>query len=90
SYKVNGSRIALSGSWDKTVKVWSVDQPQRTLAVLSGHLDFVKCLAVHPALPIVYTGSADKTIMLWKLPENPCDLVESEQVLELRPTKIIK
>ncbi|KAI8321004.1 hypothetical protein GQ54DRAFT_239634, partial [Martensiomyces pterosporus] len=67
SYAVNGSRIALSGSWDKTVKVWAVDSPQRTLAVLSGHSDFVKCLVVHPTLPIAYTGSADKSIILWKL-----------------------
>ncbi|KAJ2783441.1 hypothetical protein H4R18_001706 [Coemansia javaensis] len=73
-YRAGGSRIALSASWDKTVRVWAVDSPQRTLAVLSGHADFVKCLAAHPTLPVVYSGSADKTVMYWRLPDSADEL----------------
>ncbi|KAJ1817704.1 hypothetical protein LPJ60_004702 [Coemansia sp. RSA 2675] len=90
SYKVSGSRIALSASWDKTVKVWSVDNPQRTLAVLSGHSDFVKCLVVHPTLPLVYTGSSDKTILFWRLPQLAEELSESEEPMVIRPFKTVK
>ncbi|KAJ2768238.1 hypothetical protein IWQ56_003019, partial [Coemansia nantahalensis] len=68
NYRVGGSRVAVSGSWDKTIRVWAVDRPYQTLAVLAGHADFVKCLAAHPTLPIVYSGSADKTIKYWRLP----------------------
>ncbi|KAJ1671737.1 hypothetical protein GGF38_000576 [Coemansia sp. RSA 25] len=90
SYKVDGSRIALSASWDTTVKVWSVNNPQRTLAVLSGHSDFVKCLVAHPTLPIVYTGSADKTIMLWRLPESAGELARASEPVVIKPFKTIK
>lgn len=88
-YLYKGSRIALSASWDKLVKIWPVNDPQRVLAVLSGHTDFIKCLVVHPTQPIVYTGSADKSIMLWELPVGNFDTAESI-VVEIKPTKIIK
>ncbi|KAJ2127581.1 hypothetical protein IW136_006341, partial [Coemansia sp. RSA 678] len=90
SYTVNGSRIALSASWDKIVKVWPVDDPQNTLAVLTGHSDFVKCVAVHPTLPIVYTGSADKSIMFWRLPESLETLAQSTTPQEIAPFKTVK
>ncbi|KAJ2396014.1 hypothetical protein GGI05_001321 [Coemansia sp. RSA 2603] len=91
SYTIGGSRIALSGAWDKQIKVWAVNDPQRTLAMLVGHTDFVKCLVAHPSLPIVYSGSADKTVMIWKLPESPDDLNSSSgNPVEIAPFKIIK
>ncbi|KAJ2551255.1 hypothetical protein EV175_003758 [Coemansia sp. RSA 1933] len=90
-YTVGGSRIAVSASWDKTIRLWPVDDVKRTLAVLVGHSDFVKCVVAHPTLPIVYTGSADKTIMIWKLPESVEILTASNgSPLELRPARIIK
>ncbi|KAJ1796712.1 hypothetical protein LPJ56_007119, partial [Coemansia sp. RSA 2599] len=93
-YLLSGSRIALSAAWDKTVKVWAVDNPERVLAVLVGHSDFVKCVVAHPSLPLVYTGSADKTIMLWRLPDSAGDLCSggdtSETPAEISPFKIIK
>ncbi|KAJ2062293.1 hypothetical protein GGI17_002531 [Coemansia sp. S146] len=90
SYKVAGSRIALSASWDTTVKVWSVNNSQRTLAVLSGHSDFVKCLVAHPTLPLVYTGSSDKTIMFWRLPQSPEELSGSGEPMVIKPFKTVK
>ncbi|KAJ2690604.1 hypothetical protein GGH99_002588 [Coemansia sp. RSA 1285] len=93
SYTVDGSRIALSASWDKTVRLWPVDNARHTLAVLVGHSDFVKCVVAHPSLPLVYTGSADKTIMIWKLPELADTLTKGRDKgspMELRPFRIIK
>ncbi|KAJ1768199.1 hypothetical protein LPJ74_004976, partial [Coemansia sp. RSA 1843] len=90
-YAAGESRIALSASWDKTVKLWPVDNARRTLAILVGHSDFVKCVVAHPTLPIVYTGSADKTIMVWKLPESVETLTaDRDSPLEIKPSKIIK
>ncbi|KAJ2720558.1 hypothetical protein GGI07_004522 [Coemansia sp. Benny D115] len=85
SFKVNGSRIALSASWDKRIRVWAVDRPQHILAELVGHTDFVKCLVAHPTLPLVYSGSADRSIMIWRLPQDTSDLNG-----EIAPSKIIK
>ncbi|KAJ1648521.1 hypothetical protein J3B02_000132 [Coemansia erecta] len=98
SYLFEGSRIALSAAWDKTVKVWTVDNPEKILAVLVGHSDFVKCVEAHPSLPLVYTGSADKTIMMWRLPESAKDLLCADEnnnnsnkaPIEISPSKIIK
>ncbi|KAJ2321222.1 hypothetical protein H4R23_000811 [Coemansia sp. Cherry 401B] len=90
NYTVGGSRIALSASWDKQIKLWPVDSPQTTLAVLSGHSDFVKCLAAHPTLPIVYSGSADKSILYWRLPESADALAQSTGPLKIAPFKTVK
>ncbi|KAJ2852276.1 hypothetical protein IWW36_000419 [Coemansia brasiliensis] len=86
----NGSQIALSASWDKSIKMWPVDNPQHTLAVFSGHADFVKCLAVHPTLPLVYSGSADKSIMYWKLPDSAEISAIRDTPLTIHPVKTVK
>ncbi|KAJ2452045.1 hypothetical protein EV183_003223 [Coemansia sp. RSA 2336] len=85
-----GSQIALSASWDKSIRMWPVDNPQHTLAVFSGHADFVKCLAVHPTLPLVYSGSADKSIMYWKLPDSAELAASQDTPLTITPVKTIK
>ncbi|KAJ2709921.1 hypothetical protein H4R19_004005 [Coemansia spiralis] len=88
-YRAGGSRIAVSASWDKTIRVWAMDSPQRTLAVLAGHADFVKCLAAHPTLPVVYSGSADKTIKYWRLPESAATLAQGDAPLNISPFKTV-
>ncbi|KAJ1731909.1 hypothetical protein LPJ61_002303, partial [Coemansia biformis] len=88
-YRAGGSRIALSASWDKTIRVWAVDNPQQTLAVLAGHTDFVKCLVAHPTQPVVFSGSADKTIMFWRLPESADALTQGSAPLNITPFKTV-
>ncbi|KAJ1878861.1 hypothetical protein H4R99_004857 [Coemansia sp. RSA 1722] len=90
TYILEGSRIGLSASWDKTIKVWMVDRPETTVAVLVGHEDFVKCVVAHPVLPLVYSGSADKTIVVWKLPEDVQELNAEGAPKEIAPFKVIK
>lgn len=58
----------LSGSWDKTIKVWSEDW--KCLIVLKGHTDCVVCLE-NLGLNLIASGSVDNTIKLWDL-ENGC------------------
>eukprot|EP00262_Sarcandra_glabra_P008155 TRINITY_DN21400_c0_g1_i1.p1 TRINITY_DN21400_c0_g1~~TRINITY_DN21400_c0_g1_i1.p1 ORF type:complete len:476 (-),score=20.37 TRINITY_DN21400_c0_g1_i1:276-1703(-) len=75
--------LVFSGSADKTICVWKRDGGSHTcLSVLNGHQGPVKCLAVEEDSEsargdrrwIVYSGSLDKSVKVWKV---------SEQVLEL-------
>lgn len=75
-------QLILSGSADKTICVWK-REPNETsghscIASLSGHTGPVKCLAIESdpdnktnAKPvwIVYSGSLDKSVKVWKVSE---------------------
>ncbi|XP_071118768.1 phospholipase A-2-activating protein-like [Haliotis cracherodii] len=53
----------LSGSWDKTAKVWL---KQKCVMTLEGHEAAVWAVAVISEHGMMLTGSADKSIKLWK------------------------
>ena len=63
--------LILSGSVDKTIRVWQVDSESptgyRDIAVLEGHESSINCLAVIPAGKIVASGSADATVRIWRI-----------------------
>jgi len=77
--KTRGSgeeNFLITGSWDKTIKVWDTD----TKAVLSStvaHEDFVKTLLVVPSLGLLVSGSSDKSVRFWDLssPDSPDGLL---------------
>lgn len=57
--------ILLSGSWDKTARVWAVAAlGQSTWIVLEGHEAAVWAVAALPSGKFI-TGSADKNIIYW-------------------------
>ncbi|KAF3054933.1 Ubiquitin homeostasis protein lub1 [Daldinia childiae] len=62
---VPGGRYIVSGSWDKTARIWSVNKWE-TEAILAGHEE-----AVWDVLPLddttVVTASADKNIRIYDL-----------------------
>lgn len=67
----NGCRI-LSGSWDKTLKLWSGDGS--CLSTLTGHKNSVTCLSLPPSSPLstshhqlAVTGSGNCTLIIWDL-----------------------
>jgi len=53
----------LSGSWDKTARVWL---NQKCVMVLEGHELAVWAVGIISSQGIMLTGSADKTIKSWK------------------------
>ncbi|XP_060069922.1 phospholipase A-2-activating protein-like [Ylistrum balloti] len=53
----------LSGSWDKTAKVWL---NKKCVMTLEGHESAVWAVAILPEQGYMLTGSADKSIKIWK------------------------
>jgi len=53
----------ISGSWDKTAKVWF---DRKCTNTLTGHELAVWCVAILPSNGLMISGSADKTIRVWK------------------------
>ncbi len=58
--------ILVSGSRDKTIKIWDLDTGE-LLRTLKGHEDGVDAIALSPDGEIIASGSSDKTIKLWHL-----------------------
>ncbi|XP_055828839.1 coatomer subunit beta'-3-like [Solanum dulcamara] len=54
----------ITGSDDYTAKVWDL-QTQICVQILEGHKNNISALAVHPALPALFTGSEDGTFSVW-------------------------
>eukprot|EP00922_Rhytidocystis_sp_ex-Travisia-forbesii_P049827 GHVS01074137.1.p1 GENE.GHVS01074137.1~~GHVS01074137.1.p1 ORF type:complete len:979 (+),score=202.78 GHVS01074137.1:328-3264(+) len=64
-YSPNGERPYLvSGSDDKTVRVWDY-QTKQCIQVLTGHSKNVCAAAFHPHLPILLSGAEDGTVRIW-------------------------
>jgi WD40 repeat protein len=59
-------RFIVSGSDDKTVKVWDAASG-RLLRSLDGHTDRVRAVAVSPDGRTIVSGSHDRTIRAWDL-----------------------
>lgn len=58
-----GPVLAVSCSYDKTVKVWDVsDSRAKQQAVLQGHTGPVLEMAVHPAGSCIVTGGAQEIL----------------------------
>lgn len=64
-YSPSGDKpYIISGSDDKTVRVWDY-QTKQCVQVLSGHTANVSTVMMHPQLPIIMTGSEDGTARVW-------------------------
>jgi WD40 repeat protein len=70
AFSPDGERI-VSGSWDKTVRVWDAVTGQPVGAPLTGHTDWVTEVAFSPDGKCIVSGSADKTLRLWPTYPDP-------------------
>jgi WD40 repeat protein len=58
------SKLVVSGSWDKTVRLWDA-VTGAALQTHEGHSDWVSSVAFSPDSKLVVSGSWDKTVRLW-------------------------
>ncbi len=59
-------KYVISGSWDKTIKVWEVNTG-KLLRVLRGHSDEITSVAVNANGKYIVSGSKDSTVKVWDL-----------------------
>ncbi|XP_076126000.1 WD repeat and SOCS box-containing protein 2 isoform X1 [Alosa pseudoharengus] len=64
----NGTLTLVSGSRDKTLRIWDLTSTGRTCHVLSGHRGWVLCCRVSPdSSMIASVCSSDNRVSLWSL-----------------------
>lgn len=69
----NSQGALLSGSVDKTVKIWkraTTSEYYTCAQTISDHASSINCIAVAPGATIFASGSADATIKIWALDES--------------------
>lgn len=64
-------KIFATGSQDKTVKIWSVDDG-KLLGICSGHKRGVWSIQFSPVDQTIVTSSGDKTIKIWSTTDFSC------------------
>ncbi|NJP08683.1 MAG: WD40 repeat domain-containing protein [Leptolyngbyaceae cyanobacterium RU_5_1] len=67
----SGIQLLVSGSSDRTVKLWNVDTGE-CLQTLEGHTRRVWSVAFSPDGQILASGSEDETIRLWAIATGRC------------------
>ena len=67
----SGGKRAVSGSSDKTLRVWDLESGQ-CLKTLEGHTDDVRSVSITPDGKRAVSGSSDKTLRVWDLESGQC------------------
>jgi WD40 repeat protein len=65
AFSLDGTKI-VSGSDDKTIKVWDSDKLEMLSEKTNAHNDWVMSVAFSPDGTKIVSGSADKTIKVWE------------------------
>ncbi|KAF7295271.1 WD40 repeat-like protein [Mycena indigotica] len=71
-YEKESKDYLLTGSWDKTIKVWDTTT-KAMVSSTDAHSDFVKCLCVVQSLHLLISGSSDKIVRFWDLSKVEAD-----------------
>jgi len=60
-----GGKQIVSGSWDKSIRVWDAETGEMVSGPFEGHTDGVRSVAFSPDGKRIVSGSEDKSIHVW-------------------------
>lgn len=88
--QADSPRTILSGSVDKTIRVWQFQTACPTdyglVATLEGHESSINCLTVFKGASVFASGSADATIRIWRIESSRVGItVQQLQSIETKP-----
>ncbi|KAI9641373.1 Elongator subunit elp2 [Ciborinia camelliae] len=78
--------LILSGSVDKTVRIWKLDEVSKSytcIQTITDHESTINCIAVTKGSNIFATGSADAIVKIWKLDDN--NVASLQQSITITP-----
>lgn len=67
----NSSAYVLTGSRDKTIRLWDAQSGQ-CLKSITGHDNWIRALVFHPNGKYFLSASDDKTIRIWEIATGRC------------------
>ena len=67
-------RLIVSGSWDKTVRVWNAVSGECVLRPLQGHTNWVNSVSFSGDGKLIVSGSDDSTVRVWNAVSGECVL----------------
>jgi platelet-activating factor acetylhydrolase IB subunit alpha len=62
----SSGKYLYSASDDKSIRLWDLTTGGCYKKVLDAHTHFVTCIALNPRMPMLASGSVDKTIKVWE------------------------
>ena len=71
SFSVDG-KLIVSGSEDRTLRVWNAVSGKRVLEPLEGHTDWVTSVSFSGDGKLIVSGSDDKTVRVWNAVSGEC------------------
>ncbi|KAG6854947.1 hypothetical protein C0991_009770 [Blastosporella zonata] len=60
-------KILITGSWDRTIRLWNTETKELLSTTPNAHEDFVKSLFVFPSLNLLISSGSDKIVRFWDL-----------------------
>ena len=75
---LTGQTLLVSGSYDKTVKLWDL-QTGAIVKTFYGHMDGVVAVSISADCTMIASGSCDKSIRLWDIQTEECHCVIEQQ-----------
>ncbi|APA15152.1 hypothetical protein SS1G_08752 [Sclerotinia sclerotiorum 1980 UF-70] len=78
--------LILSGSVDKTVRIWKQDDVSKSytcIQTITDHQSTINCIAVTEGSKIFATGSADAVVKIWKLGDD--NVASLQQSITITP-----